>query len=262
MFRSLEIDGTVIPEEALSQSRLIIDGDRFSMISPEANYYGNWTFELTKEPYWIDMNFTEGAEAGNSSYGVFRFHEDELIICLGLTGVPRPSTFSTEGLGGVALETLYRIDRNTKVIEEATRKDPKTPQGEAPVVTPDDFEVIHPELKQFEGEWRAVSIIRDGVELPKMMIGAGQRIGKSNETTVKFGPSVFMKAKTRIDPAASPAEIDYLLSEGPSKGSILLGIYKVEGNLATFCMAEPGLPRPTTFSSLPESKITLSTWKK
>jgi uncharacterized protein (TIGR03067 family) len=96
MFRSLEIDGTVIPQEALKQSRLVIDGDQFSMFSPEANYHGNWTFDLTKEPFWIDMNFTEGPEAGNSSYGVFRISGDELTICLGLTGIPRPAAFSTQ----------------------------------------------------------------------------------------------------------------------------------------------------------------------
>jgi uncharacterized protein (TIGR03067 family) len=157
---------------------------------------------------------------------------------------------------------LYRIESNAEVTEEETARNWKVTEAETSVVSPGDFEVIHPELTLFEGEWGAVSIIRDGVELPQMMIGVGRRIGKTNETTVKFGPNVFMMAKTRIDPTANPAEIDYLVSEGPAKGSIMLGIYKVEGNEATFCMAEPGLPRPTSFSSLPGSKITLSTWKK
>src|SRR5262249_51866351 len=70
-FVDLEVDGTPMPAGALSNSRMLIDGDRFRMESPEANYEGIFTINVEKTPHEIDIEFVEGPEAGNWSYGIF-----------------------------------------------------------------------------------------------------------------------------------------------------------------------------------------------
>src|SRR6185436_9259941 len=93
---------------ALSDSRLLIDGDRFRMESPEATYEGLFDIDIEKTPHTIDIDFVEGPEAGNRSEGIFTLDGDRLTLCLGLTGSSRPKDFVTSRGSGHALEHLTR----------------------------------------------------------------------------------------------------------------------------------------------------------
>src|SRR5258708_37371173 len=70
-FVGLQVDGSDMPEPMYGQSRILMDGDRFRMESPEANYDGVLTIETSTEPMRIDIEFLEGPEAGNWSFGIF-----------------------------------------------------------------------------------------------------------------------------------------------------------------------------------------------
>ncbi len=70
-FVSLEIDGGTMPAPMTAHSRMLIDGDRFRMESPEANYEGVFTLDVEADPARIDIEFVEGPEAGNWSYGIY-----------------------------------------------------------------------------------------------------------------------------------------------------------------------------------------------
>src|SRR5262249_53795913 len=89
-FASLEVDGTAMPAGAFAASRLLIDGDRFRMESPEASYEGIFTIDVEAKPPTIDIEFVEGPEAGEHSYGIYRLDADALTMCLGLVGSSRP----------------------------------------------------------------------------------------------------------------------------------------------------------------------------
>src|SRR4030095_14291628 len=93
-FRDLEVDGNTMPKAALRSSRMLIDGDRFRMESPEAIYEGIFTIDVEQRPHRIDIEFVEGPEAGNWSYGIFEVNGDHFKICLGLTGATRPIGFT------------------------------------------------------------------------------------------------------------------------------------------------------------------------
>src|SRR5260370_2436849 len=97
-----------MPEPMYGQSRILMDGDRFRMESPEANYDGVLTIETSTEPMRIDIEFLEGPEAGNWSFGIFELNGDQLTICLGVVGASRPTGFSTKKASGHALERLRR----------------------------------------------------------------------------------------------------------------------------------------------------------
>src|SRR5262245_1060720 len=93
-FLGLELDGRAMPANMISNSRMLIDGDRFRMESPEANYEGVFTIDVERVPHEIDIEFVEGPEAGNWSYGIFELDGDNFKLCLGLTGVSRPRSFT------------------------------------------------------------------------------------------------------------------------------------------------------------------------
>ena len=107
-FLSLEVDGGAMPAPMSAQSRLLVDGDRFRMESPEATYEGIFTIDVDAEPASIDIEFVEGPEAGQWSYGIYQIDGDDLVLCIGLVGAARPARFATTRGSGHALERLRR----------------------------------------------------------------------------------------------------------------------------------------------------------
>jgi uncharacterized protein (TIGR03067 family) len=125
-----------------------------------------------------------------------------------------------------------------------------------------DADAVKKEMAILEGEWSMVSGERDGGALPDEVVKSAKRVSKAGETTVSFGDQLVMKAKFTVDPSKTPKAIDYEVSDGPNKGKKVLGIYKLDGDTATFCFAQPDKERPTKFETKADSGLTLSTWKK
>ena len=263
-FDSLQVDGGDVPRALIAASKLLIDGDRFRMESPEANYDGRFTIDLSKAPAWIDIEFVEGPDAGNSSFGIFALDGDRLTICLGVVGASRPTGFATQPGTGHALERLRRSSpaRPSGVTGgvAAARKttDPDTP----PVVDPQEFAAFtHPMLVRLEGTWTPVRLVMNQEEMRADWLPFGSRTGKGNEAKVVFGGQVMLHVRTRIDDGVSPIAVDYLHLHGADKGKVSLGIMEWIGEEVRFLMAAPGQPRPTSFSN-PGPKQTLSQWRR
>jgi uncharacterized protein (TIGR03067 family) len=259
-FLSLEIDGTTLPPASVSASRLLIDGDRFRTESPEGTYDGVFNIDIESDPHGIDIEFIAGPEAGNWNYGIFRFVADRLELCLDMNGKARPIGFRTSPGSGHALETLRRTSR--------TRPDAVTggmpPPQQAPIAMHDGsgFEYIASStLTRLQGEWVAQKVVRDGQELPTMLSSTGRRSAKDNEVKVMFGGQVMIHALVRVDEQTNPMQIDYYNLAGPCKGSIQQGIMQWEDQVACFCMAALGQPRPTDFACPAGSGQTLSQWR-
>jgi uncharacterized protein (TIGR03067 family) len=89
-----------------------------------------------------------------------------------------------------------------------------------------------------------------------------KRVTVGNQTTVMAGPQTMLKVEFAFDASQSPKTIDYQVLAGANKGKTQLGIYKQEGDLLTFCVAPPGVARPTDFVSKPGDNRTLTTWRK
>lgn len=277
-FASLEIDGSAIPAAALSASRLLIDGDRFRTESPEGTYEGVFNIDVESDPHAIDIEFIAGPEAGNWNYGVFRLDGGSLTLCLDMTGKGRPAGFKTSPGSGCALETLRRASNarpdavtggkagGTRVEAAATSPgtpgcgDPTGAAAPASTLTRDDFALTpSPTLARLQGEWTATKLVRDGQELPKMMLPTGRRSTKGNEFKITFGGQVIIHALMRVEDGADPIPVDYFMLAG-AKGAVQHGIMRWDGEEACFCVAAPGLPRPTSFST--GSGLTLSQWRR
>jgi uncharacterized protein (TIGR03067 family) len=118
------------------------------------------------------------------------------------------------------------------------------------------------DLGKLQGEWSAVSGEMDGEPLPDAYVKNGKRILKDNELTVRFGEYTFLKATVSIDATKEPAEIDYVIKEGPDKGKVRKGIYALDGDTFKSCMGLPDKPRPKTFEGKQGDGQTYSIWKR
>jgi uncharacterized protein (TIGR03067 family) len=259
-FERLEIDGQKMPAGALGASRILIDGDRFRTESPEATYEGIFNINVEAEPHEIDIEFVEGPEAGNWNFGIFRLDGEQLEICLDMNGKPRPAEFRTSPGSGCAYETLRRASPARP--ENVTGGTPIVGEKPAPTQEDSGFDYVESDtLTKLQGLWAPVKIVRDGQELPKMMLGTGLRSATKNEVTISFGGQTMIHALVRLNEDTDPMYIDYYNLDGPTRGSIQFGIFKWAGDEACFCMAAPGDPRPTDFACPAGSGRTFSQWR-
>jgi uncharacterized protein (TIGR03067 family) len=259
-FARLEIDGNTIPASALAASQILIDGDRFRTESPEATYEGIFNINVEEQPHEIDIEFVAGPEAGNWNYGIFRLDGQQLEICLDMNGKPRPAEFGTSPGGGHAYETLKRNSQARP--ENVTGGTPSARPQSPPAQECVGFDYVEsPTLAKLQGQWTPTKIIRDGQELPKMMLGTGLRSAQANEVKISFGGQTMIHALVRLDESTDPIRVDYYNLAGACKGATQLGIMKWHGDEACFCMAAPNDPRPLDFTASAGSGRTLSQWR-
>jgi uncharacterized protein (TIGR03067 family) len=261
-FRTLEIDGQPVPASMLGASRLLIDGDRFRMESPEANYEGIFTIDVEHSPDRIDIDFIEGPEAGNRCEGLFELNNDRLRICLGLAGSSRPQKFATSPGSGHALEDLERIEHARPPDVDGGTAPPPAPKTE-PARDPGNFDgPITPTLQKLQGEWTPLELITSGAPLQESYLPFGSRTQSGNETKVVFGGQTQLHAKIRFHEETSPLQVDYLNLMGSGKGALSLGLFRWDGDEAVFCIASAGKPRPSGFTCEKGSGRTFSRWKR
>jgi uncharacterized protein (TIGR03067 family) len=122
---------------------------------------------------------------------------------------------------------------------------------------PTEHDLATQALAAQQGTWFAVSFRRDGQETPAAIVRTIQRTVEKDHVTWKRDGKSFAGTTIVLDPKQAPAAIDVLPDGGPSRGKRVLGIYRLEGNRLTICMADPDRPRPREFAAEKGSKQTL-----
>jgi uncharacterized protein (TIGR03067 family) len=262
-FDSLEVDGNALPAAALHGSRLLIDGDRFRMESPGANYDGIFAIDVEIDPAHIDIEFIEGPEAGQWSHGIFRRTGEKLVLCLGLVGSTRPAGFNTSHGSGHALERLRRSSSARPAdVKGGRRQESPAPMPPVDAVVEGSFDgPMTPLLERLQGQWVPTSLITDGKPLAEAHLPFGYRSIAGNETKVVFGGQVMLHAKMRLDEAQSPVAVDYL-NVGARAHNVTRGILELRGDMVRFCIAKAGGDRPADFSCERGSGRTFSEWRR
>lgn len=249
---ALEVDGQKMSAEMLAGSNIVIQGDRFTSNGMGFVYEGRIEIDASATPRRLDMKFDGGPEKGNTNPGIYELTGDAWKICLATRGSLRPATFAATPGSGFAVETLVRAEAATKAKSARARKN-AAPAAEAPAGTP---------ATGFDGEWSMLSGIMDGKAMEQSLLQWVKRVTKGNQTTVVAGPQTMLKVEFTFDPAQSPKAIDYFNLAGAHKGKTQYGIYQLDGDVLTVCVAPPGAARPAQFQSVAGDGRTLTAWKR
>jgi uncharacterized protein (TIGR03067 family) len=119
-------------------------------------------------------------------------------------------------------------------------------------------------MQLLQGNWTVVSI-KDSdptKKPPEDYLKALTMNFKGDVMTVNEKGQPVMAYKVKLDSSKSPKTIDFVIEDGPAKGQSELGIYKIEGNTLTYCVDDPGKPRPTTFGTKEKSTIQILVLQK
>lgn len=126
----------------------------------------------------------------------------------------------------------------------------------------DDKADVEKEVKKFQGTWTIESSVAGGMELPANQLKEFIVIFEGDKHTVKNGDTVIQVGTQKIDPSKTPKTIDVTMTEGPSKGVVMLGIYEFDGDTLRACFDMEGKKRPTEFKSPPGSQTFLNVHKR
>jgi uncharacterized protein (TIGR03067 family) len=118
-------------------------------------------------------------------------------------------------------------------------------------------ESARPELAKHQGTWAAVSFRRDGQETPPEIVQTISRTVEGDHVVWKRNGKSFAGTAIVLDPGSNPKAIDVIPDGGPSRGKRVLGIYRLDQDTLTLCMADPDQPRPRTFAAEKGSRHTL-----
>ena len=100
-------------------------------------------------------------------------------------------------------------------------------------------------LKDLEGTYKVTFLEKAGKAAPKDLTESLTVTIKGEEMTIKVGDDE-KKAKIKVDSSKTPNTIDVSPSEGPEKGKIFPGIFKLEKGELTLNFTEKG-DRPKDF---------------
>lgn len=126
----------------------------------------------------------------------------------------------------------------------------------------EDPVALKKELEPHQGVWQAVSYRIGEMETSKEIVDSIIREVKGDHVVWKRDGKSFAGTKMEVDPTKSPATIDLIPDGGAFKGEKVLGIYKIENDLLTLCMAPRGKPRPENWEAPKGSGISLMVFKK
>jgi len=123
-------------------------------------------------------------------------------------------------------------------------------------------ELAKQELEKHQGTWVAVSFRRDGAQTPADIVRTIARTVEGDHVVWKRDGKSFAGTVMVLDPGQDPKAIDVIPDGGPLRGKHVLGIYRLENDELTLCMADADQPRPREFKAEKGSRQTLMVFRR
>ena len=121
---------------------------------------------------------------------------------------------------------------------------------------------VETEVKKFQGVWTVESLESGGKKVPTDLFKDMTLTYEGDKYTVKNGKDVIQVGTQKLDPSKSPKTLDGKITEGFGKGSVMPGIYEIDGDTLKVCFDEEGKKRPTEFKNAPGSETFVNVHKR
>jgi uncharacterized protein (TIGR03067 family) len=117
------------------------------------------------------------------------------------------------------------------------------------------------DLDKLQGSWKITALEVDERELPASTI-ENSRITISGNQFESVAMGVSYKGQIELNQNQKPKIFDLVFTEGPEQGNRNPGIYELEGDTWTICLATRGNQRPKKFATVNGSGIALETLRR
>ena len=132
--------------------------------------------------------------------------------------------------------------------------------GTASLVAEDDAKK---DLEALNGTWKITSFTVGGEEAPAAVLKKMGFVIKDGKYSATIDGKEEETGAIKLDPAKKPKTIEFDITSGKDKGKKQPGIYSLEGDTLTLCLAFPGeTERPTKLESGKDSKTVLAVMKR
>jgi uncharacterized protein (TIGR03067 family) len=237
-FATVAVNGTEHPAPPFETNKLIIyKGGRYVIVQGPRITRGVIHLDPTASPKHYDVTITSGPAKGVTSPGVYEFDGDTYRACLPLGGKDRPAAVASRP--GTIFFAFRREKQDVRAALEAVGR------------------------QELAGRWQSVSYALDGKKAADADMKRIQLVidGEGNSSAYNDG-KLFIASTIKIDPTQEPLAMDLTFTAGAPKGTVSLGIYKIDGDVLTICRAPAKKSRPTEFASTPGSGLTLMSYKR
>jgi uncharacterized protein (TIGR03067 family) len=105
------------------------------------------------------------------------------------------------------------------------------------------------ELKKIQGTWKFTSQEMEGKPVPPEQLAKMTITFTDDKWSVREAGKVIQEGTHKLNPNKKPAQLDAVVTEGPGKGTTMLGIYELKGDTMNVCFDPEGKARPTSFTA-------------
>jgi uncharacterized protein (TIGR03067 family) len=226
---SLVMSGEAVPEGNSLAGKLVVEGDRYTVSVAGQVTPSTFKLDPSRRPRQIDFVPTSGPQKGQTLKGIYELDGNTYRLCRGLRPEDeRPTGFSSPPGSAVLLVVWKRAEHGAGA----------------------DRKLAGEELARFQGTWQLISAETDGEKVPQEWVKKVRITFAGNTHTVRLGDQVIVHdVRFEIDPSSTPSQVTDTINDGPDKGKQIRGIYKLEGDTLTSCVAPAGKDRPTAFAA-------------
>ena len=98
------VDAEPMPDEDLRVTKLVIEGNHFSLTTKMLVIFGTFTIDPTKTPKTIDVTLATAENPEQRMLGVYQIDGNSRKSCFALVGEPRPKDLAPSSKGFLRFE--------------------------------------------------------------------------------------------------------------------------------------------------------------